>query len=113
VIDVRFEYVNDFGGVPGRDDVRFDAAALAAGVDGANLGLAAGTRLEGARVEEADGLRVVRDLAPIDGKSYLLRLRRDGARTALLQPKRYCFEEPGRRPFAYAPPRVVDLSACL
>jgi hypothetical protein len=118
VAEVRFDYVNDFGGVPGRDDVRFDVAALRTDAQSAaQLGLAAGTRLEGARLADpADGSgdSVVRDLNAADGHGYLYTVRTgpDGPSTVLLQPKRYCFEEPSRRPFAYAPPRVIDISAC-
>jgi hypothetical protein len=114
VVDVRFAYANDFGGVPGRDDVRFDVAALADGVEAPELGLAAGTRLEGARLEEAEGVSVVRDVAAADGANYDARFRvgAGGPHAVVLQPKRYCFEEPGRRPYAYAAPRVIDVSAC-
>jgi hypothetical protein len=101
--------------------VRFDVAAVAEEArTAAERGLGAGGRLEGARLADApadsdgDGSTVLRDLAAADGTSYRFQVRTgpDGPRTVLLQPKRYCFEEPWRRPFAYAPPRVIDVSAC-
>jgi hypothetical protein len=70
------------------------------------------------RINDADAVTVVRDVASTDGASYDVNLPvRDlhgGPMTLLVQPKRYCFEEPTRRPFAWAPPRkiMIDSKMC-
>jgi hypothetical protein len=65
---------------------------------------------EGARMEEGSGVVVLRDVAPTEG-SYQVTVPFDGeGRLSIaLQPKRFCFEEPERRPFAYAPSHVVEV----
>jgi hypothetical protein len=113
-VDVSWTYVNDFGAVPGRDDVRFDVAALADTVAADGLGVSPASPLEGVSLNESAGVSIVRDLAASDGSSYVMHVPLSSTRPSqiLLQPKRYCFEEPLRRPFAYAPPRVVQVPAC-
>lgn len=113
-IEVRWHYVNDFGQVPGRDDVRFDVA-LAFDVD-ADLPL--GTRMDdpheglGMHADVAQGIDVVRNLAA-DGRGgsmYRMRVpmpRGVSERRLDLQPKRFCFEEPDRRPYSHARPMRV------
>lgn len=110
-VQVTWVYANDFGQVPGRDDVRFDVAFGPADA----LALASGTsptsEREGVRLDAAPGVVVLRDLAPMDDE-YQVTLPLTAAHGRMriaLQPKRFCFEEPEPRPFAYAPPRWLEV----
>ncbi len=109
-IRVEWDYDNDYGQVPGRDDVRFDVAFGRTEDVGPGLGVSATSEQEGAPIEEGSGVGVLRDVAPTEG-SYQVTLPLDGQEriSIALQPKRYCFEEPERRPFAYAVPQRIDI----
>lgn len=117
---VAWEYVNDYGNVPGRDDVRFDVAITDEDerFSMSRHGKMPGAELEGRFMEESYGTRVLRDVAPERGTpSYELTIPFTSDQSGLildLQPKRFCFEEPDRRPFAYAPSlRIeIDLNSC-
>lgn len=114
VVELAWTYVNDYGGVPGRDDVRFDVALT---IDpGSDFLGRLDDSPEGVRMEAiTDDVVLVRDVGPSEpgGSSYRLEVALEGAGVvrAEVQPKRYCFEEPDRRPFAYAQPTVVEASA--
>jgi hypothetical protein len=112
-VRITWEYVNDFGRVPGRDDVRFDVAFGAVAAVPPDLGSSATSEREGVLMDESAGVVVLRDLAPGESSStYQLTLPFDQSQERLqiaLQPKRFCFEEPDRRPFAYAPPYTVEV----
>lgn len=114
VVELAWTYVNDYGGVPGRDDVRFDVA-LTVDPDSEFLGRIEGSP-EGAPMDGvSDEVVLVRDVGPTEQgeSSYRLEVSvpGDGVVRAEVQPKRYCFEEPDRRPFAYAQPSVVEVTA--
>jgi hypothetical protein len=112
-VELSWSYANTFGGVPGRDDIRFDVAI---GPGDQALGVSSETPLEGAVMEEAQGRTVVRDVAPSEGDVYRIAIpapQASGTVEVRVQPKRFCFEEPDRRPLAYAPPAVVEVDlAC-
>jgi hypothetical protein len=97
--------------VPDRDDVRFDVAFGPADAAPPLRGASATSAREGARMEDGRGGIVLRDVAPVEGTyEVTLPLQRSQERLRIdLQPKRFCFEEPDRRPFAYAPPHRVDV----
>jgi hypothetical protein len=113
-VQVLWKYDNDFGKVPGRDDVRFDVSLAFEGAGvGVNLGVAA-NQVEGIRMDAGDNSRTIRDVAPEleDLGAYRLELavpENAGAIVLALQPKRFCFEEPNRRPYAYAKPLNVTV----
>lgn len=120
-VTIRWTYENDYGDVPGRDDVRFDVALDIAANGEGGRGVAANSSLEGVAMEEdGPGVDVLRDLAPDPERpgQYELIVPFVGAQpnwSVDLQPKRFCFEEPDRRPFTYAPPHRVEidvLAAC-
>jgi len=116
-VDVMWTYVNDYGDVPGRDDVRFDVAFG----DPPMLGLAAADMVEGTRMDASDpGIHVLRDVAAENGtvSDYSVRIPFGPQHSDIaidVQPKRFCFEEPDRRPYAYAKPQHLEIdvaSAC-
>ncbi|MGH1341419.1 MAG: hypothetical protein ACRBN8_07710 [Nannocystales bacterium] len=113
VVDVQWNYVNDYGDVPGRDDIRFDIA-VSSGDEAEFHGRAPNGGPEGVRMEATTAnTSVARDFAPRTkgGSEYRVQLpvAGDGVVRVELQPKRYCFEEPDRRPFAYAQPNVTEV----
>ena len=114
VLDVSWSYDNDYGDVPGRADVYFDVAVT---IDPQLrfLGQAANGP-EGVRMEEdGQGTTIVRDVGASQrgGSDYRMQVPVEGGDVVRVevQPKRYCFEEPDRRPFAYAQPSVMELDA--
>ncbi|MDH5671352.1 MAG: hypothetical protein OEZ06_04335 [Myxococcales bacterium] len=115
-VEIRWQYRNDFGNVPGRDDVRFDVGFSH---DGQARGISESSELEGVSMEAgaSDDVTVWTDVAA-DADQYIVRIPFEADQASLhvdLQPKRFCFEEPDRRPFAFAPPRRVEIdlaSAC-
>jgi len=113
---VEWDYINDYGDVPGRDDVRFDVAFGNGQTPVSST--SAHSDSEGTIMTESAGNTLLRDLAPEPGTaSYRLAIPFTGDQDTLtldLQPKRFCFEEPDRRPFAYAPARhlEIDLTTC-
>lgn len=118
-VTVRWTYVNDFGEVAGRDDVRFDVAVAQAANGPDERGISRAAELEGVKmIDEGRDAIVLRDVAANDGSGYEVVIPFIGAQghwSIDLQPKRFCFEEPDRRPHAYAPPHHVDvdvLAAC-
>lgn len=107
-VELTWTYANDYGGVPGRDDIRFDVAFSAAATSG-HLGVSDTWDGEGVRMEATRDVEVLRDVRPgEDGATYVVRLPSDVV-SVEIQPKRYCFEEPDRRPFTYAPPLSLSL----
>ena len=115
-VSLRWSYVNDYGGVPGRDDVRFDVALVYA-PPSTTLGRADADSPEGVRMESDDAWgEILRDVAPEPGTNlYMVTVPFSEDRPLLqveVQPKRYCFEEPDRRPFAYAQPQTVNVESC-
>lgn len=114
-VDISWRYDNDFGDVPGRDDIRFDIALGADALAPADRGVSPTSDREGVRMEATDaGTTVLRDVAaaPDAAGHYRISVPFTGVPQGLvidLQPKRFCFEEPDRRPFAYAPPHRVEV----
>ncbi len=113
--ELRWSYVNDYGGVPSRDDVRFDVA-LSYGSGGSKLGIAGSDSPEGVRMEAAgDSVTMLRDVAPEPGTNeyrVVVPFSNDAPLLHVdVQPKRFCFEEPDRRPFAYARPEAIRVEA--
>ncbi|MBX2812716.1 MAG: hypothetical protein KTR25_12945 [Myxococcales bacterium] len=120
-VDIQWEYINTYGGVPRRNDVRFDVAL---GFDSASelastvqeLGKMPNNSPEGAFMEPPSAqYAVLRDVASSKdrGSRYQMKVPFFGKKPSLriyIQPKRYCFEEPHRRPFAYAQPYVLDVT---
>lgn len=118
-VHVAWEYVNNYGDVPNRDDVRFDVGLTDPDADvSSRSGRFPGSEVEGMPMMEGFGTEVHYDIAPDEGSSdYALAVSFSAGQDHLfidLQPKRFCFEEPDRRPFAYAPSHriEVDLSSC-
>lgn len=114
VITIAWEYLNDFGEVPGRDDVRFDVAVSDVDLAELDRGVSPAADLEGIAMLEAPGVTIARDVTTDPGTvaDYSLEIPFDARRGEWaidLQPKRFCFEEPDRRPFAYAPPYRVEI----
>ncbi|MGH1346222.1 MAG: hypothetical protein ACRBN8_31945 [Nannocystales bacterium] len=115
--ELRWTYVNDYGGVPGRDDVRFDVA-LSFGTGSGKLGIAGSGSPEGVRMDApSENVMILRDVAPEPGTDEYRVVVPFSEDAPLLhvdvQPKRFCFEEPDRRPFAYARPEAVRVeSSC-
>lgn len=110
-VRITWAHDNDYGAVPGRDDVRFDVAFGGDAVLPASLGRSEASDREGVRMEEGRGVEVLRDVALIEG-GYEVTVpfeRSDELLRVELQPKRFCFEEPDRRPFAYAPPLAIHV----
>jgi len=102
-VELAWTYTNDYGEVPGRDDIRFDVAFSISRPMG-NIGVSDTWDLEGVPMAPSDDVEVLRDVGPdSDGATYVVRLPPE-VTSVKLQPKRFCFEEPDRRPFAYAPP---------
>jgi hypothetical protein len=112
-VELLWLYPNTFGDVPGRDDIRFDVAITA---QEEPLGISPQSPLEGVPIEEAADRTVVRDVAPSEEGAYRIAIPSPQAAGTVhvhVQPKRYCFEEPDRRPFAHAPPaRITVELAC-
>lgn len=108
VVTVAWEYENDYGSVPGRDDIRFDVA-WTTDLDTKFLGRALKGSPEGVQME-SETVGILRDIAPSDSAQYVVRVPAELELRIELQPKRYCFEEPDRRPFAYAQPLTVEVS---
>ncbi|MBV1857749.1 MAG: hypothetical protein KUG77_04995 [Nannocystaceae bacterium] len=112
-LDVQWSYLNDYGDVPGRDDIRFDVAITV--TPGSELlGLASNGAPEGIRMEAgAANTVVIRDVAPVSkgGSEYALEvpISDDDVVRVEVQPKRFCFEEPDRHPFAFAQPDVIEV----
>jgi hypothetical protein len=102
-VEIAWTYTNDYGAVPGRDDIRFDVAFSLSSPIG-NMGVSDMWDLEGVQMVPHDDVEVLRDVRPDDdGATYVVRLPTE-VTSVKIQPKRFCFEEPDRRPFAYAPP---------
>ncbi|MBC8067217.1 MAG: hypothetical protein IAG13_02695 [Deltaproteobacteria bacterium] len=112
---ISWEYVNDYGDVPGRDDVRFDVAVGTGIDDGMRRGVSRDSEVEGvAMTADDDGAAVVHDVTADagNGSQYRIELPFVGSQrtwTIDVQPKRYCFEEPDRRPYAYAVPEQIEV----
>jgi hypothetical protein len=117
-VEVQWTYLNDFGDVPGRDDVRFDVAIDEDDTYDLPFGVSTTSEFEGVMIETDEAATVIRDVAADQdgGSNYRMTVPFGAGQSTLsvdLQPKRFCFEEPDRRPFAYAPPHriIVDLAA--
>ena len=83
------------------------AEPAAADGDAPALGIASAR--EGARMEAAV---IARDLAPASATDYRYTAAVPRGVVAIaIQPKRFCFEEPDRRPFAYAVPTRITVDA--
>ncbi len=104
---VTWTYENDYGSVPGRDDIRFDVA-WTSDLDSDFLGRALNGSPEGVQMK-SQVVEVLRDVAP-DGSFYTVHVPAPGTLRVEVQPKRYCFEEPSRRPFAYAQPLTIEVA---
>lgn len=112
VARIEWTYANTYGTVPGRDDVRFDVV-LSNGADAVDgNGVAQGSPLEGVALEQGTGVLLLDVEAAGDAYSVEVPYKGQIEWSADLQPKRFCFEEPDRRPHAYAVPTrvVVDCS---
>jgi hypothetical protein len=102
-VELTWTYANDYGGVPDRDDIRFDVAFSTTTLT-SHVGVSDAGATEGVRMDSSAQVEVLRDVrSGDDGATYVVRLPGE-VMSVKLQPKRYCFEEPDRRPFAYAPP---------
>jgi hypothetical protein len=112
-VELVWSYPNTFGGVPGRDDIRFDVAITA---QEEPLGISPQSEVEGVAIDDAADRSVIRDVAPSEEGGYRITIPSpvaSGTVQVHVQPKRYCFEEPDRRPFAHAPPaRATVELAC-
>ena len=109
---LAWDYDNDFGGVPDRDDVRFDVAYGDARNAAMFGGVSRQSNREGVRMQEGSAVAVLRDVAPAQPDTYRLRIPLQSTAEQVriqIQPKRFCFEEPDRRVHAFAPPRTVTV----
>ncbi|MBV1858708.1 MAG: hypothetical protein KUG77_09880, partial [Nannocystaceae bacterium] len=80
------------------------------------LGIAGSSTPEGVKMQsDAGDIKVLRNVAPEPGTAeyrMVVPFSDDMPLTHVdLQPKRFCFEEPDRRPFAYARPEAVAVEA--
>jgi len=109
-VSIDWNYVNDFGRVPGRDDIRFEVAFGDSRHMVSELGLAPNNDVEGvAMISDDENISILHDVASTNGDAHysvLIPFDATGADEMAIQvqPKRFCFEEPDRRPFAYAQP---------
>lgn len=111
---IRWRYTNDFGDVPGRDDVRFDVAVASGPAAQGVRGVSRDSEHEGVAMRSTADVHVVHDVAPDrDGlSSWRIDVPFTGDHGVIVvdvQPKRFCFEEPDRRPHAYATPTRVEI----
>lgn len=108
-LELEWTYENSFGDVPMRDDVRFDVAIS---TNDSPLGL---NGIEGVKMFGDDQTKVLRDVERDDDGVYRVQLELDRLDAAdeltfFVQPKRFCFEEPDRRPFSFAAPHRVSIA---
>ena len=111
-VDLSWDYVNDYGGVPNRNDVRFDVAYGAVQSMPHEFGASTANPLVGEPMVADGAIEVLADLAATSDSHYRVRVSVPAGETSVeirLQPKRYCFEETTRHPFSYSAPYVVQV----